>query len=188
MSTNKKELNKDLLGKLVNMARRGEGGERETARRMVRNICEAHELDFDEVMNGGPERHEYSIRYKSKAELRALVQVVCRYAHMTKDDEIKYNQRLKRIYFETTVEKYFETLHAWDVLRPVFAKEMSRIQEAGFYGFLDKHGLYYKPTAEERAEMLKEQPLPSKEDLELRRMGSELSQHMSDAPIQKRLK
>lgn len=186
MVINPKELDKERLGKIVRLARGGVGGERDNAVRMVRRICATHGLDFDEVMNGGPERHEYAIRFKSKAEERALVQVVCRYALLANGDNISHNRYRKVVIFETTVEKYFETLHAWDVLRPLYAKEMRRIQEAGFYGFLDKHRLYYQPTPEEREQMLKDQKI-SKEEMELRAMGAELSQHMSNADIHKRL-
>lgn len=180
------ELNKDRLGKLVAMARRGEGNEQQVAIRKVKEICKRHHLDFDETMGESEKEYEYTIKYASRQEMKVLGQVIARYAR-TKGGTNHINKYRKVVIFTTTRDRYIETLNAWDVLRRLYRKEEERVKLAAFYGFLEKHDLYYKPTDEEREQMKKQIDEETEEERKARRMGSDLSHHMEDAKIHKQL-
>ncbi len=175
-------LNTEKLGKIVQLAKLGIGGEREVAIRLVRKLCWEHGLSFDDVMNEQQIR-EFSMKYRNKEEERVLVQAILRYATLTDKHEIFENKLRKRIFFNTTQEKYIETVNAFIVLIRLYRKEKKKIMEATFRAFLEKHNLYYQPTPEEAAK--REQKEISKEELEILRIANDLTGKMEDARIYK---
>ena len=185
----KDDRDRERLGKIVEMAKRGVGGEKTTALKMVRNLCKKYKLDFDEVMSG-IKVSEYRIAIKTEEEKELLIQVIARYAHLTMDDEIHGNAYYKYLSFKTTPEKYIETAHAWDVLRPLYFKEKKRIMRAALYAFLGKHNLYYQRTPEEWKKSKRRKPKPEKEDKDeeaAREMGAKIARDLTDADLTKRL-
>ena len=178
---NKNSLNEERLGKLVAMAKRGEDGERDTAIRFVKSICQKHNLDFDEVMGGGEKIKTFHLQYRNITEAQLLRQVIFKYAY---DGETKplWTSRVRgNMLFDTTNERYIETSFAWDLLVSAYRKEKKRAEKAVFFGFLSKHDLYSEMTDEDRK---KPQKL-SEEELELRHTGERLAQGMKEVKIRK---
>ena len=182
--------NEERLGKIVALAKRGEGGEKTNAIRILKQLCEKHSLDFDELMSGGERVEEFEIEYKTLVEKEMLIQVVCRYAHRSMDDQIWTRRSVRRkgsgwTVFNTTKEQHIETLNAWDVLRPLYKKERKRLQKAILYAFLEKHNLYYQPASDELSKLRSQNEQDPDEDA--RRAGQSLEHLMEDAEITKRL-
>lgn len=184
------DFNEERLGKLVQLAKRGEGGEKATAIKFVKALCKRHGLNFDEVMSADESVREFYLDH-TRAETKLAIQVICRYAHRSMKDGIHSSVGGTRLYFETTQEKYIETLNAWEVLRELYAKEKKIMQQAFFMGFLDKHWLYYMPTDEERRnhsrKVNKQKEEESEDEKRARRMGAEIADHLQDANIVKRI-
>lgn len=107
----------EKLKKIVALARGGFGGEKETALRMVRKICQEEKLDFDEVMRGGPEKQEFSLSFKNKNEEQLCFNIVAKFAMTVMADVPfkKYPEKYK-MYFETTQERFVDTKNAYDIL------------------------------------------------------------------------
>lgn len=179
------DYNKDRLGALVSMARKGTGNEQQIAIRKVKALCKKHELDFDEVMGQGEQVYEYSIKYRSKGEEDVLSQTAWRYAVIKESDGIYKNKYRKVIIFRTTKSRYVETLNAWEVLKRAYSKEKKRSEEALLYGFIEKHGLYYNPTLEEARK--REDHVETQEEMTARLMGSRMAGYMDDVDILKRI-
>ena len=178
------DYDKEKLGKIVELAKRGIDGEKANALRLVKEICKKHKLNFKEVMEG-EQVTEYEIKYKTDSERQVIAQTICRYGYRSIKEKTKYNEFYKKIFFETTVEKYLEVLHAIDILVPIWRKEKERMQQVILFGFLEKHQLFYQPTKGEIAELLAK---GDNSDPKLRRAGTALAGFMEDANMIRRLK
>lgn len=181
---------KERLGKIVQLAKLGKGGEKENAIRIIKSLCQKHGLDFDAVMNDD-NVEEYFIEYKGDEEHDLLIQVICRYGHMNLDSKIFGNRAKTRLFFKTTKEKYIETLNAWDVLRKLFKKEKRNMFLALKHGFLVAHNLYYQPTPEEwkkiQRRKKKKQEEETEEEKRARAVGNKIAEDLEKANIQKLL-
>lgn len=179
------DLNQDRLGKIVALAKRGVGGERANAIKMVKALCKKHHLDFDEVMEGEERRQEFYIDCTRNTH-KVLLHVILKYAFessWSKEGKIWTGGRCQRIYFTTTMEKYIEVNHAFAVLSRLYKKEQKRVSEAAYFGFLEKHDLYATNTSKgKKASDITE------EEMRVRRMGSSLAENMEDAKLNKTLK
>ena len=181
------EHNEERLGKLVMMAKRGTPNEKKIAISLIKKLCRKYKLDFEEVMND-KKISEFTIDFKTEEEHRVLIQVVCRYAFLSNEDNVSSNMFRKKVFFKTTKEKYIEALTAWEVLRKSYSKERKRMKDVIFWAFLEKHNLYYQPTDEEWKKInRKKSKAKEEEDDEVRRAGSMLSRSLEDVEVQKRL-
>lgn len=172
--------NEKRLGKIIALAKGGIGGEKETAIKMVKTICKKYSLDFDEVMGAGDTMAEHWLHFK-RGEKKIAIQVVCRYALTEKEQNILGNS--KTIRFKCTQEKYIETLNAFEVLAPLFKKELKKIRKSIYFGFLQKHDLY--PQFRRETSVPKKEETP--EEMRARFVGAKLAEDMEDAKIIKRL-
>lgn len=175
----KDEYNQERLGKIVKLAKGGVGGERANAIKLLKSICEKHNLDFNEVMQDSPIVREYAIPYKKEMYAKLVAQIVYKYCEV---HEVGVGKYRKIIYVKTTQEKYIETLNAVDVLVRLYEKERKKLKDVIFFGFLDKHNLYSKPDPDA------EYPESTKEEREARMAGSRMAGFMEDAQLLKRLK
>jgi hypothetical protein len=175
--------NEERLGKIVEIAKRGYGGEKENAIKIVKALCKKHGLNFDLLMQGGEKIQEYAIPYKKKTYENLVSQIISVYGFIDENTEIFQNKIRKMFFINTTQEKYFETLNAVDVLTRLYEKEKAKIKDAVFYGFLEKHDLW-NPYPKQRK---KEKKMTAAE-AKAREAGSSLARHMEDAEILKRLK
>lgn len=175
------DFNRERLGKIVAIARRGAPGEKENAIAIVKKICAAHKLDFDTVMGSDEVLSEYVLSYKTKEQARVLAQVIARFAYDGIAGQLYGNEMRKVFIVNTTKERYIETLNAWEVLWDLYAKESKKMKEIYFHGFLEKHNLYATPTEDYSGRTIDE------EEMKIRDAGSALTRHMQSADLHRRL-
>lgn len=173
---------KERLGKLIALAKRGEGGEKDTALRMVRALCKKLDLNFDDVMAEEESKREFYLEFARK-DFRLAQQIVVRYA-FDGDGTADFapSRSHTRLYFTTTLERYIETAHALEVLTKQYRKEQKRMRDALWHAFLSKHDLYATKTV--RGD---KPPELSDDEMRARRMGGALADSLEDAHIRKTL-
>lgn len=177
---NMKEVDLERLGKIVQLAKKGVGGEKTNALKIVKKICQKYNLDFDKVMGSLEESgKEYEICYKTGFERDFLGQILCKYTS-DRSQCFRYNDFKKVVYFKATVEEYINVLNAFEVLLKLYKKERKKVIAALYYGFLEKHDLFYKGK-------IKNRPKETAEDYEIARIGSDLARNFEDSDIHKRL-
>lgn len=178
----KDEYNAERMGKIVEIAKHGIGGEKTNALDIIRRLCKKHNLNFDDVMSAGATEYEYTLYYKTKEEKSLLVQVIIKFAYGGdgSSHSIFENNYRKVVIFKATQEQYFECLNAWEVLLRLYKKEKRKIANAVFYGFLSAHELYSNGKPGEEVKL-------SKAEEDARRTGAMLSHGMEEANINKRL-
>lgn len=181
---------KDRLGKIVTLAKNGVGGEKTTAIKMVKSLCEKYDLEYDDIMSNQQEVSEYTVEFKTKEEEDILCGCIYKYAYLTYDDSILESVYYKKLTFKTTPERYIETINAFGVLKNIYKKEKIKIQAAMLEAFRVKHDLFYSPT-EEEWEKINKKKEKKEEDLvdkwEKERLINNLSSVMDDVELHKRL-
>lgn len=145
------ELNKDLLGKIVALAKGGVGGEKQNAIRLVKKLCVKHNLKYEDVMNDSGVA-EFHLDFK-RGEKQLAIQVICRYARMKLDEDLWSSRDGLRMYFKTTTEKYVETVNAYEILSRKYKEEKQIVIDSLEDAFFSKHNLFYQPTEAERKKM-----------------------------------
>lgn len=182
------DLDKERLGKIIQLAKNGLGGEKATAIRLVKALCKKHGLNFTEVMADSDVEAlvEYTVKYRTDEEHSIMVQIFCSYAQMNAKHNAKYNAYRRVMIFNTTKQRYIEFLNAVDVLLPLWRKEKKIMQEAVRFGFYDRHDLYYHPTDKERKTYFKNKK-QDKDEEKARMAGRSLASYMDEAIIRKQL-
>ena len=175
----------EKLGKIIQLARYGTGGEKANAIRIVKAMCIKYALVYDDLMSDQEKISEYSLHYRTAEEEKLAMQIIIKFAYEGKKGDMSGSSYRKMLFFNTTKERYLETMNAWAVLNRLLKSEKRKISNSVYYGFLEKHDLYYYPTAEETKKQKKDKM--SKEEEEARRVGSSLAEHMEDAEIHKTL-
>lgn len=177
----------DFLGKVLNLARRGEGGEKENAIRLVKKICKERNLNFDDVMSS-TDKKEYFIDCKI-GESDLLARIIYRYALLAMKDSIGQNRNATRLFFTTTPDRFVETCNAFSILRIQFKKEKAIFQDAFLTAFQAKHELFYSPTPEEWKKILKEKDEKPESEREKKRKkaAAHMAHAMDDVQILKQL-
>lgn len=175
----------EKLQKIVTLAKRGEGGEKETAIALVRKLCAQHGLSFDEVMSDEPKVQEYFLRYSNKHEKKLVHHVICKFALMKLEDGV-WGRRYQtgKMYFETTPERYIDTVNAWDILRKQLRREMDNLPLA----MVMKHDLWYQPTPEEWEKIRDEKDDLDEEEVKRRARARMMAYGLEDVELQRRLK
>ena len=190
----KEEINKDRLGKIVELAKRGVGGEKETAIRLVKKICSQYNLNFDDVMNNT--NIEKCVLEIKKGDTQLGVQIIARYGHTKYGDQVRERSDGKALLFETTKEKYIEVINAYSILSHKYREEKKILTESFESAFFTKHNLFYQPTDEEFKKMNDESLLNEKKKTKKqiekeekeRRMAIAVMSGLDDVYIRKQLK
>lgn len=173
---------KERLGKLIALAKRGVGGEKQTALRMVRSLCKKLDLNFDDVMGEEESKREFHLDF-ARNDFRLALHVIIRYAFDGDGTaDVAPSISHTRLYFTTTMERYIETAHALEVLSRQYRKEQKRMRSALWHAFLSKHELYATKTVRDD-----KPPKMSEEEMRARRMGGALANSLEDAEIRKTL-
>lgn len=184
-------MDKERLGKIVRLAKNGEGGEKENALRLVKKICEENGLDFNAVMSDDEEEKERVIPYRNETEKSLICQIIGRYGSRSIDHQVWTTNVTKTVHFKATKEMFVETLNAVSVLLPLYKKELAKLQQAMFMGFLDKHDLYYKPRLDEMEAYMnrvnKQRSEATDADKKSARLGAKLAEDMETAHIRKQI-
>lgn len=190
----KGDVNKELLGKIVALAKNGVAGEKENAIRIVKKLCSQHNLNFDDVMNDT--NIEKCVLEIKRGDAQLGVQIIARYGHTKLGDQVKERYDGKALLFETTKEKYIEVVNAYSILSHKYREEKKILTESFESAFFSKHNLYYQPTPEERKKMMekiaeeenkKTKAQKEKEEKE-RRMARAVMSNLDDVHIRKQLK
>lgn len=129
------------LRKIVELARRGDGGERESAINIVKKICQENNLDFDVVMRGDPEVSEYSLFCRNQNEVRLCMHVFAKFG-MTKYQDMPYQyvKQKNKVYFKTTAELFVDVKNNFEILRAEFSRRCDDLCLA----YIMKNQLFYQ--------------------------------------------
>lgn len=145
------EIDPKLL-KIVALAKAGIGGEKETAIRLVKQICRREGIDFDTVMQGNEQHLEFVLpmKYKTSQELRILAQVCFRFGSTNSSEFGVGNNSYRKVVFVTTTrEKFIDVCHASAVYLTAYRKQRRQIVEDFTGAFVQKNRLFREPTDEE---------------------------------------
>ena len=177
--------NEDRIGRIVQVAKRGTTGEKQAARHILKKICEKHGLDYETLMSDEEKLQEF--RIKVKRTHRALAShIMYKYAFPLGVERNVYTYRWSgELGFTTTMEKYVEAINAFEVLGPLFDKEITKVRKAVYFGFLEKHDLFFERREDEPEQESKKRM--SAEEIAARKRGSALAEDMEDAHLVKRI-
>lgn len=174
-----------LLGALTRKAKEG-GPEGDNARKALERVCKKYGLEMDAVLADDTELvEEYTLDYKTGHHDLA-VQIICRYALTPKYQDIRgFRNRLdgkptNKMSFKCTRDRYIETLHAYDVLGPLYNQERKRVMDAYKYGFYSKHNLFPQFDTEDS-------PDTDPVDMQAALRGQRMAADMDDADLTPRL-
>jgi len=151
----------DRLGKIIALAKRGVGGERTNAEKLVRQICERESLDFDDLMRDGEKVERHYLLFRSKLERRVLAQVLYHFALTKEHPDIWNSQSKTSLIFECTAARFVETSYAWTIYRQALRREQEKVNDTLVAAFTYKHHLFKTWDDEPDNEKL-----PTAEDLE----------------------
>lgn len=174
-----KNLDKEYLGKIVALAKGGVGGEKKNAIALVKKLCALHNLEFKDVMNDTGIEEFYLDCKKNERQL--VIQIICRYAHTKLDDKIGGSYGGTRFYFNTTKEKYIETLNAYSVLSNKLKEEKKIVLASIEDAFFSKHNLFYQPTDKEWKKIERERAKKEKEKTDKEKAEEEKKRKMAQA-------
>ena len=134
------------LKKLLALAERGMGGEKDNANRMLSKILTKNGLSVSDLL--GEERCTCWLRYKGKLEKRLLLQIV---VSVTNDPEINVWENKKKrecIGPDLTSAEKVEV----ELLFRVYRKTLNEEIDVMFAAFVNKHGIFpkEKPDSSEK--------------------------------------
>ncbi len=175
------EVNSDKLGKIVALAKRGVGGEKDAAIAMLKRMCEKYDLNYDDVI-AEAKLVDGELYYKKRTWKKIAIQTVCRYGLLKVEDSIRENKYKKKLYFQTTPALLIETLNAFDLLSRAHDEERRKITKTFFTAFLSKHDLFYQLKEGEKHK-------GSSKSMSLSEMlaAQAMAEAMKDVNIRKRL-
>lgn len=172
---------RELLGKLVAVAKRGELCEQELAIKRVQRLCEELHLNFDEVMSDR-KIEEFVFPYR-RGQRNIVAQIIERYAKLNNDDPVWINRYRKVLICKTTKENYVETVNAMAVLLPAYKQEIKNQRKTIETAFVVKHDLYYMKRDDEEE---KEEAKPLTPEQEQRLWAArQMAGNMKDVDIRK---
>jgi hypothetical protein len=137
---------KATLKKILRLAERGVGGEKENAGRILATLLEKHHLTIGDIEDHDREeaKQRYWFRYNTRLERDLLMQCYCRALNV---NTTRYWQKPGRcqVGFDLSRLDYLELEHLWSYFRRLWRKEMKRLVMA----FVFKHHLCSSVPAEE---------------------------------------
>lgn len=176
----------DLIGALVLKAKEG-GAESENARRALQRLCDRHNLDFDEVMEGADAVEEHMVEYK-RGHYTIMAQIVLRYGTTEKYQDVMVNKRARAMFFKGTKQQYIEVLNAYEILAPLFNKEKKKIMDVFEESFVHKHKLYRQYSVPKQIGDEPEKSFAEKmEEMKRGALIGQMTGSMEDAEINPRL-
>lgn len=105
----------ERLGKIVQLAKYGVDGERDSALRIVSKICKEKGLDFNDVMALEEQTHKYAFKYNNSAEEVILGQILRRYGITDAHPNIMFSKYRKVLYIECTAAKYVNIIYIYNI-------------------------------------------------------------------------
>ena len=152
--------------RIVALARSGVGGEKENARRILRQICEKKHLDFDQVLAGTNDEiteRRLILGRLTKDEVRIIARVIMNFG-LSEDHKtlnvLYYGSKPAGFAFECSKATLIETEHAANIYLRAFRKERRQIMDSLSAAFVMKQHLYI-------LEFLREEMTADDDDREL---------------------
>ena len=161
--------------RIVALARSGVGGEKENARRILRQICEKKHLDFDKVLAGTNDEiaeRKLILGRLTKDEVSVIARVVMNFG-MDEDHKtlnvLYYGSRPAGFAFECNKATFIETEHAANIYLLAFRKERRQIINSLSTAFVIKQQLYMPDFLREEMTASDDRELTEKEREKLER-------------------
>lgn len=161
--------------RIVALARSGVGGEKENARRILRQICEKKHLDFDTVLAGTNDEiteRKLMLGRLTKDEVRVIARVIMNFGLSEEHKDLNvlyYNEKPVGFAFECSKATFIETEHAANIYLLAFRKERRRIIDSLGAAFVIKQQLHMPEFLREEMTASDDRELTEKEREKLER-------------------
>ena len=161
--------------RIVALARSGVGGEKENARRILRQICEKKHLDFDQVLAGTNDEiteRKLILGRLTKDEVSIIARVIMNFG-LSEDHKtlnvLYYGSKPAGFAFECSKATLIETEHAANIYLRAFRKERRQIMDSLSAAFVMKQHLYMPEFLREEMTSDDDRELTKKEREKLER-------------------
>lgn len=173
--------------KIIGLAKNGIDGEKDTAQKILRRLCSANNLDYDELMSDQIDEvrtHDFIFGRINKNKQKLVAHIIMKFA-TTKNNPEVFEMRNRRGDFigctvKCTNTQYIETKYAMDLYLQAYNKELKRINEEVMIAFVNKHDLFrqYNLNAENPKK-------PKKHDMAKVARVTSLMSDMEDVSVHK---
>lgn len=136
------------IGKLLALAKRGVGGEQDTASRALAAMLARHGLTMADVDSETVELQRVRLTTADAMEGKIALHVVFQFGRMVDSYFEPGSGRKSYVEVELTRAEAARVCVAWEVYRKAFRAERKAIMDAMALAFIDKHGLYAPKSAE----------------------------------------
>lgn len=154
---------KQRLLKILELARRGEGGERVNAQRMLDSLLKKHGMTLDDLERDGPERTFYDFNFKDEFERRLITQ--CVYAYVPKWDGKSYGKGVQKnvVAYRLTKAEFLEVGLYLSIHRDALKVHMKKMAETAFNAYVQTNDLFGVRTDDEDTGPKSNPPMSSDE-------------------------
>lgn len=112
---------KILIGKVAELANRGVGGEKESAKKKLEKLLKKYGLTLADIDGSENDKQQRAIRIKNREDyLTVLTQVIW---DVVPDIRIQQNMKKLEIYVKLTTEQYIEVKEKFDYFWNLWVKE-----------------------------------------------------------------
>lgn len=120
----------DKLQKLLELSKRGVGGEKENATILLNKLMKKYHITEEELNTKKKEWYKFQV--KNEWETKLLFQII--YALYGYNSDISYSRKSKKTYYiELTAEQKIETEYAFSIYKNDFYTEMESFLTAFIY-------------------------------------------------------
>ena len=135
--------------KIIGLAKNGIDGEKDTAQKILRRLCNVNGLDYDELMSDEIDEvhtHDFIFGRINKNKQKLVAHIIMKFA-TTKNNPEVFEMRNRRGDFigytvKCTNSQYIETKYAIDLFLQAYNKELKRINDEVMIAFVNKHDLF----------------------------------------------
>lgn len=139
----------DKLKKLLALAERGERGEADNARRLLKAELQRHRLTLEDIC--ADSKRTRMFKYNSNEERTLLIQVLVNYLGSKSEafGESTYDKCRKQVYVNLSDMEYIDISNMYDFFKSQFRKERKRLLQDMIKAFVQKHRIF-DSTPQER--------------------------------------
>jgi hypothetical protein len=137
---------KRRLGKLLALAERGEGGEKDNAQRILDKVLKKHGLTMEDLRR--PDRQRYKFAPRDANDTKILYHAAWRVLKVSDFSMWKYRDRRGTRGLDLTPLEFAEVQFLWELYRAQWRKEQERLLTA----FLVKHKLFGETSGDSEHE------------------------------------
>jgi hypothetical protein len=144
---------KRRLAKMLELARRGEPGEKDNAERMLMNLLHKYNVTLEDLEK--PERARYTFNYSGNHEKQIVQQIIYRVTNDASLPTWKRHRNRTELRFDLTPMEFAEAMFLWDLYRRQWHVEVERLRRA----FVQRYRLFGEPTGTHNEKPLSESEL-----------------------------